>query len=135
VNGKSVRLVAAGLIVRGDTVLIGQRRPGQPMGLKWEFPGGKMEPGESAEQALRRELDEELGIAADVGARIAHTRHHYRSGGAVDIQFFAVHSYAGEITNRIYHDLRWCPLRDLPQYDFLAADRELVRDLALGKLL
>lgn len=105
------------------------------MALKWEFPGGKVEIGESAEQALRRELDEELGIVADIGNRIAHTRHTYRSGSAIDLQFFAVRQFAGEMTNRIFNDLRWCPLSELPRYDFLAADRSLIRDLAAGKLL
>ncbi len=132
---KSVRYVVAALILRGDQVLICQRRPDQPMALKWEFPGGKMEAGESPEQALIRELDEELGINATIGTLVAHVRHAYRNGGAVDLQFFAVHQFQGEITNNIFNDLRWCDLRDLPGYDFLAADRGLVRDLAAGKLL
>ncbi len=135
-NGvKTVRFVAAALILRADTVLICQRRPDQPMALKWEFPGGKIELGETAEQALVRELDEELGITARIGSRVARIRHSYRNGGAVDLQFFAVHSFEGEIENRIFNDFRWTPLKDLPSFDFLAADRGLVRDLAEGKLL
>lgn len=130
-----MRLVVAALILRGDEVLICQRRADQPMASKWEFPGGKMESGETAEEALRRELDEELGITATVGSRVAHIRHHYRNGGAVDLQFFAVHQFGGELTNRIFQDMCWCPLRELPQFDFLTADRDLVRDLANGKLL
>jgi 8-oxo-dGTP diphosphatase len=132
---KPVRLVVAALILRGQEVLICQRRPDQPMALKWEFPGGKVENGESAEEALRRELDEELGISADIGDRVAHTRHTYRSGSAIDLQFFAVRQFAGEMTNRIFHDLRWCPLPELIRYDFLEADHVLIRDLASGKLL
>ncbi len=135
-NGaKTVRFVAAALILRGEEVLICQRRPDQPMALKWEFPGGKIESGETPEQALARELDEELGIDADIGPLVTHTRHTYRSGGAVDLQFFAVHQFRGEVTNRIFHDVRWIPLRDLTNYDFLAADRDLIRDLSAGKLL
>jgi 8-oxo-dGTP diphosphatase len=135
-NGtKTVRFVAAALILRGEEVLICQRRPDQPMALKWEFPGGKIESGETPEQALARELDEELGIDADIGSLVTHTRHTYRSGGAVDLQFFAVHDFRGEVTNRIFHDVRWIPLRDLTSYDFLAADRDLIRELAAGKLL
>ncbi len=132
---KVVRLVVAALILRDQKVLICQRRPDQPMALKWEFPGGKVEAGETAEQALRRELDEELGIAADIGKRVAHTRHTYRSGSAIDLQFFVVHEFLGELTNRIFHGLRWSPLRELNRYDFLAADRSLIRDLSAGKLL
>jgi 8-oxo-dGTP diphosphatase len=134
-EAKSVRYVVAGLILRGNEVLICQRRPDQAMALKWEFPGGKMEPGESPEEALIRELKEELGISASVGTLVAHIRHAYRNGSSVDLQFFAVHQFEGEITNHIFNDLRWCKLRDLPDYDFLAADRGLVRDLAAGKLL
>lgn len=132
---KPLRFVAAGLILRGDEVLICQRKAGSALAFKWEFPGGKIEAGESAEEALRRELDEELGIAAEVGERIAHVRHNYRNGGAVDLQFFAVHRFEGELVNRVFEDMRWSPLKDLPGYDFLPADRDLVRDLAAGKLL
>jgi len=130
-----LRFVAAALIVRDGEVLIGQRRPDQPMALMWEFPGGKIEAGESPEQALVRELDEELGIRATVGQRVTRIRHNYRHGGAVDLQFFAVHEFAGEIQSRIYHQVRWVKLEDLSGYDFLAADRGLIRDLAAGKLL
>jgi 8-oxo-dGTP diphosphatase len=134
-NGPALRFVAAALIVRGGEVLIGQRRADQPMASQWEFPGGKIEAGESPEQALARELEEELGIQAVIGPRITHIRHNYRHGGAVDLQFFAVHEFSGEIVNRIYHEIRWTRLEDLPGYDFLAADRGLIRDLAAGKLL
>jgi len=105
------------------------------MASQWEFPGGKIEAGESPEQALARELEEELGIHAVIGPKVTHIRHNYRHGGAVDLQFFAVHEFNGEIENRIYHEVRWVKLEDLPAYDFLAADRGLIRDLAAGKLL
>jgi 8-oxo-dGTP diphosphatase len=127
--------VSAALIVRSGQVLICQRRPDQPMALQWEFPGGKIEAGESPEQALARELNEELGITATVGVRVTHIRHNYRHGGAVDLQFFAVHEFAGELQNRIFQQFKWVNLEDLPQYDFLAADRNLIKDLAAGKLL
>ena len=142
---KSVRFVVAALILRERSmdassdavteVLVCQRRPDQPMSLKWEFPGGKIEPGESSEDALVRELNEELGIDAVIGRCVARTRHKYRSGGAVDLQFFLVTEFRGELDNRIFNDLRWSPLAELTRYDFLAADLRLVRDLAEGKLL
>jgi 8-oxo-dGTP diphosphatase len=134
-NGPALRFVAAALIMRGGEILIGQRRPDQPMALLWEFPGGKIEPGESPEQALVRELSEELKIQASIGAPVTRIRHNYRHGGAVDLQFFAVHEFDGEIDNQIYEQVRWVRLEDLTGYDFLAADRGLIRDLAAGKLL
>ncbi len=105
------------------------------MALQWEFPGGKIEPGETPETALARELNEELGIVAAIGSKVTHIRHNYRHGGAVDLQFFAVRHFQGEIENRIFNEVRWVRLEDLPGFDFLAADRGLIRDLALGKLL
>lgn len=105
------------------------------MALQWEFPGGKIEAGESAEQALKRELDEELGINATIGQRVTHIRHNYRHGGAVDLQFFAVQEFEGEVQNRIFQQFKWVKLEELPNYEFLAADRGLIRDLAAGKLL
>jgi 8-oxo-dGTP diphosphatase len=142
-SGKPIRLVVAALILRkapagegGNTeVLICQRRPEQPMSLKWEFPGGKIEPGESAEEALARELEEELGITAAIGRRIAQVRHKYRNGGTIDLQFFVVDTFTGDLVNRIFNAMQWTPLSALPGYDFLAADLGLIRDLAEGKLL
>ena len=137
---RPVRFVVAGLIVRGSEeqrreVLICQRRADQPMSLKWEFPGGKIEPGESSEAALARELNEELGIDAVIGRRVANVRHKYRNGGTIDLQFFLVESFAGDMQNRIFNDVRWSPLTSLPGYDFLAADLGLIRDLSEGKLI
>ncbi len=139
---KPTRLVVAALILRqsqnsesAQEVLICQRKPDQPMSLKWEFPGGKVEDGETSQQALARELDEELGITAQIGRKVAHVRHKYRNGGAIDLQFFVVDEFQGALINRIFNDMRWSPLPALVEYDFLAADLGLIRDLSEGKLL
>jgi 8-oxo-dGTP diphosphatase len=136
---KPLRHVVAALILRGqDTareVLICQRRPDQPMGLKWEFPGGKVEVGETPEAALARELDEELGIQATIGPRLTTVRHNYRNGAAIEIQFFTVQEFSGELENKIFQEMLWSPFDRLPDYDFLTADLTLIRDLAAGKLL
>ena len=105
------------------------------MGLKWEFPGGKIEPNETSQEALARELDEELAIHATIGPLITTIRHTYRNGGAIEIEFFLVRDFQGEPVNRIFQQMLWSPFSRLPDYDFLSADLTLIRDLADGKLL
>ena len=131
--------VVAAIIVREDRVLICQRTEDQPFPLEWEFPGGKIEPGEEPVAALERELEEELGIAAVIGPEIAIVRHRYRKEGrgeelAVELHFFLVREFSGEIANRIFRQVRWEQRTELDVESFLAADRELVRQLKEGML-
>jgi 8-oxo-dGTP diphosphatase len=130
-----MKRVAAALILKDDLILACQRTRHQPMPLKWEFPGGKIEDGEQPRDAMRRELEEELGIAADVGVEVARIVHEYADGGAVELRFFEVRTYLGEIENRIFRDVQWKTRQELLDMDFLEADRDLVKDLAAGKIL
>jgi 8-oxo-dGTP diphosphatase len=130
-----MRHVVAGLILRDGKLLICQRTKHQPLPLKWEFPGGKIEEGEQPRAALFRELEEELGIRATIGNEVARLVHEYRSGGAVELRFFLIPEYTGEAENLIFEDIQWVEPIKLPEFDFLEADLPLVRDLASGKLL
>jgi 8-oxo-dGTP diphosphatase len=125
--------VTAGILRDGDRVLICQRRAGARFGLKWEFPGGKIEDGETAEECLRRELREELAIEADVGPEVYRTEHRYPGGFTVRLLFFQVKRYAGTPTNLDFERIEWVERTALPTYDFLEADRELVDRLARGE--
>src|SRR5205085_176744 len=109
-----VKQVVAGLIFKDAKVLVCQRTRHQTMPLKWEFPGGKIEEGEQPRDALRRELEEELGINASIGDEVARIRHDYKNGAAVELRFYAVHEYKGEIENRIFKDMRWATRSELP---------------------
>jgi 8-oxo-dGTP diphosphatase len=129
-----MKRVVAGLIVKEGKILVCQRTKHQTMPLKWEFPGGKIEEGEQPRYALRRELEEELGIDATIGDEVARIRHEYKSGNSVELRFFVVREYQGQIENRIFKDLQWATPAELPTYDFLEADLKLVADLATGRL-
>ena len=125
----------AALIVRGDEILCCQRTEHQALALKWEFPGGKIEAGETPLEALRRELDEELGIKAEIGREVARILHTYQNGNSVNLHFFVVDRFENELQNRIFREVRWVKRSELPALDFLDADKELVLQLAAGELL
>lgn len=130
-----MKRVVAALIVKDGKILVCQRTRHQVMPLKWEFPGGKIETGEQPRDALRRELEEELGIDAHVGEEVARIQHNYKSGNSVELRFFVVHEFKGDLENRIFRDIQWADRKTLPAYDFLEADLGLVHDLANGKLI
>jgi len=130
-----MKRVVAGLIVKDGKLLVCQRTRHQTMPLKWEFPGGKIEEREQPRDALRRELEEELGILATIGDEVVRIQHEYPNGGMVELRFFVVRDYKREIENRIFKAIQWADPKDLPKFDFLEADLTLVRDLAAGKLL
>jgi 8-oxo-dGTP diphosphatase len=130
-----VKRVVAALIFQNGKILVCQRTRHQVMPLKWEFPGGKIEDGEQPRDALHRELEEELGIDAVIGDEASRIVHTYPNGGSVELRFFAVHEYRGEIENKIFKDVQWAERQELPSYDFLEADLGLVKDLAQGKIV
>jgi 8-oxo-dGTP diphosphatase len=114
----------------GRFILIGQRKPGGRHALKWEFPGGKVEPGEEPRAALARELREELAIDAVIGPLIEAYDFRYRPETLTRLTFFHVTEFSGEITNLDFSALAWERLENLPAYDFLAGDIEFVKRLA-----
>ncbi len=126
-------VVTAGILCDGECVLVCQRRADDPFGLKWEFPGGKVEEGETPEASLRRELSEELGIEAEVGPEVYRTDHRYANGFAVQLLFFRILRYTGTPVNRAFERIDWARVSALPRYDFLEADRELVDRMARGE--
>jgi 8-oxo-dGTP diphosphatase len=133
-SGRAIE-VAAGLLRDGELILVCQRRAGAPHELRWEFPGGKLEPGESPHGCLERELYEELGIRATIGARLASVEHRYPGGPHVRVHFFAVASYLGTIENRVFERITWRPLERLDELDFLDADRPLLQLLRRQAML
>ena len=127
--------VVAALIEHNGRLLACQRKRGQRFELMWEFPGGKVEAGEAPEQALARELREELGVAAQVGPEVYRTRHQYSElPEALELIFFAASAVPGGIRNLVFEQIRWCAPSALLELDFLPADRELIAQLASGAL-
>jgi 8-oxo-dGTP diphosphatase len=128
-------LVSAAVIFRDGKVLAGQRKRGGDHALKWEFPGGKVEPGESPQRALVRELREELSIEAEIGAELSRDRYEYPGGRSVDLLFFAVERFSGEPVPSAFEQIRWIEPEALPSLDFLEGDVEFVERLARGEFL
>jgi 8-oxo-dGTP diphosphatase len=129
-----IRVVAA-LIEKKGRLLICQRRRGSLFELQWEFPGGKLRAGETPRAALVRELREELGSTAQIGAEIYRTRHRYQEHSAsIAITFFEVRELSPAPRNLVFERIVWARPDDLPKYDFLPADRELIARLASKEL-
>lgn len=128
--------VVAAVIESNGRVLIAQRKRGARHGLKWEFPGGKVEAGETPRAALARELREELGIDAEIGVELARYDFSYPQGTTIQLIFLSVRRFQGEPSNEygIFEQIRWESRTNLPGYDFLEGDVEFVRLLAAGRL-
>ena len=126
--------VVAGLIFDRQNLLVCQRHHKAAFALKWEFPGGKVEMGESATAALARELKEELDIGAGEMKLLHRDSHAYPDGPDVSLSFFHVIDYQGEVKNLVFEQIAWSKLPDLPRFDFLDGDLPLVRQLADGTL-
>ena len=122
--------VVAAVIERAGLILIGQRKPRGRHGLKWEFPGGKVEPGEEAREALARELREEQGIEARIGDEIERYDFSYSAGHVTRLIFFHVTEFTGEPANLDFAQIAWVPCSRLPDYDFLEGDVAFVLRLA-----
>lgn len=123
-------MVVAAVIQRGGRVLACQRSRNSKFALKWEFPGGKVEPGETPQAALGRELMEELGVRAKIDGEIYRTRHKYADmQETVELIFFEARLESEEIQNRVFEKIAWAEPKLLKDLDFLEADTELVRKL------
>jgi 8-oxo-dGTP diphosphatase len=122
--------VAAAVVWDGPRLLMTQRAAGGALGLQWEFPGGKIEPGESPEQAVVREVREELGVTATPLERLDNVSHDYPHGTHVEIVFMkcALDSHAFELSEEV-NDARWQLPADIEVAHVLEADRDFLRAL------
>jgi len=121
-----MRTVVAAIIERDGQVLIAQRKRSGRHPLKWEFPGGKLEPGESPRQAVARELAEELGIHALAEAEMARYEYQYPGREPILLLFYRVVDFSGEPKNLDFEQIAWTPRERLPDYDFLEGDAEFL---------
>jgi len=128
--------VVAAVIERADRrLLIGQRRRKDTSPLKWEFPGGKVQDGETPEAALERELMEELGATMKKCVEIARVTHRYsETPEDIEIQFFAAEIEEAVVTPKAFEQVHWVLPKELGDYDFLAANTPLIAQLATGRI-
>lgn len=122
--------VVAGLIHRNGKLLVCQRSARGAHPLKWEFPGGKVEPGESDRCALRREIREELNLDIEGFELVHQEKHRYPGGPAISLRFYRIAECTGEMQNRVFERIEWVRPGQLVDLDFLEGDRVIVRKLA-----
>ena len=126
----TVRQVVAGILTRNGSILIGQRKRSGSYPLKWEFPGGKVEPGESLREATARELQEELGVRVEVGDELDRYIVQYGDGPRTELIFFAIERFEGEPRNLDFEQIQWAETGTLAGYDFLEGDRRFLKRYA-----
>jgi 8-oxo-dGTP diphosphatase len=131
-----MRVIIAAVIERSDRrILIGQRRRNDTSPLKWEFPGGKVEEGETPEAALARELQEELSVTLEKCVELGRARHTYATPpGELEVRFYATSIKEAEITPNEFEQIAWVLPKELGSYDFLAANAQIIAQLATGRL-
>lgn len=118
--------VTAAVIEREGRYLIARRAPGQSHAGRWEFPGGKIEPGETAEECLERELAEEFGVRVRAGRFLVASRHTY-PGGAIELLAYETVLLSGDFLLRVHDRIEWVPPGELLEYDLLPADIPIAR--------
>ncbi len=131
-----MKVIVTAVIQRDDhRILIGQRRRNDTSPLKWEFPGGKVEQGETPEAALARELQEELSASLEKCVELGRVRHKYATmSEELEIRFYAASIKEGEITPNEFEQIVWALPKELANYDFLAANSQLIAQIATGRV-
>ena len=122
--------VAVGILKRDGKILVCQRKRGSRYELKWEFPGGKLEPGESVEDCLQRELREELSLSFVSIESIEIQHWHYDDGGKFEVAYCTVTEFAGQPQNHVFEQTRWVTPRELAALDHLEGNKDIIRKLS-----
>jgi 8-oxo-dGTP diphosphatase len=122
-----LRTVVAAVIERDGRILIAQRKRTGQHPLKWEFPGGKVEPSEAPEAAVVRELEEELAIHARVDREIMRYQYQYPGRTPIQLVFYRVTEFTGEPKNLDFEQIAWVARVNLGDYDFLEGDAGFIR--------
>jgi 8-oxo-dGTP diphosphatase len=120
--------VTAAIIEKEGKILIARRKKGDSMADKWEFPGGEIEPNETPEECLKRELFEEFGIDVEVGEFIGSSRV-LRSPHSIELMAYRVSHISGEFKPSAHEEMRWVLPSELNGYDFTEADRMIIKKL------
>jgi mutator protein MutT len=123
--------VSVAVINKDGKFLIAKRVENDPLRDKWEFPGGKVEPGETPEECVRREVFEELGINVEIGEFICSIEHHY-DHEPVELFAYNVQYTSGNLDSGYYQEMKWVKPGDLSSYEFPEANLPIVEKLVYG---
>ena len=124
--------MVAGIVINQNKILIGKRKDEDIGGGKWEFPGGKIEIGETNSEALERELYEELGISVKIGKELMNYEHMFKTT-IYNISFMEIIDYDGEIRNNAHSEIKWVKFSNLLEYDFISGDDRFIQSFLKSK--
>ena len=124
------KVVVGGLIYQNERILICQRKEEGDHPLKWEFPGGKLKDNENNQEALKRELKEELSIEINEMIFFDEYLYEYKKlSKNLKLVFFQIFQFEGEIQNNVHQQLKWIDISKLGDYDFLEGDLKIINKL------
>lgn len=123
-----MKTVTAAIIIQGNRVLLTRRGPTEKLAGLWEFPGGKVEDGESLAECLQRELHEELGVLAEIGEVMAESEYHYDHGSILLIGLYAS-LLSNQLKLTVHDEAEWVPISDILAYQLAPADIPLAKEI------
>lgn len=128
-----MKLVTAAIMIKDNKILIAQRSKKDKLSSMWEFPGGKIEEGETPQECLKREIKEELNVNVSIGEFFGESIYHYE-GGSIKLLGYYVFYENGDLKLNVHDQVKWVTTEEIKNYNFAPADVPFVDKLSIGSM-